>query len=155
MAEDRKGEGRVGRGITDHVFVDVDGTLLVWPTKPGGASAGEVEAAYRNVNALSSRSPALVIAEDRHLVPRVNWDLVEELEAWAARRNGTIVIWTMGGTSHAELAMRCCDWDRGEDAFPKVRCIAKPDVMVDDAKHEKWTARHRVIQPHEFKCPRD
>jgi len=140
---------RAGRGITDHVCVDVDGTLILWATGPGSCTEAEVAAATRNISAIAERRAEEIPAEDRHLVPRVNWPLVEELKKWANRRDGTIVIWTMGGPKHAELAMMLCGLDMGY----RVECIAKPDLIVDDAGHDKLFARHRAVLPHEFKCP--
>jgi len=149
LAHNQTGEGRVGRGITDHVYVDVDGTLLLWPTKPGGATGGELAAAHRNISAIADQKPEDIPAADRALVPRVNWPLVEQIKAWANRRNGTIVIWTTGGSEHAELAMMLCGLDMGY----LVVCVGKPDLIVDDAHHDKLFARIRAVLPHEFKCP--
>lgn len=88
---------KVGRGETNHVFVDVDGTLLIWPTRAGSPLPGET--------------------------PMVNLPLVAALRRWAAA-GGRIVIWTMGGLAHAEMARQLC----GLDAI----CIPKPDLVVDD-----------------------
>lgn len=90
---------KVGRGETDHVFVDVDGTLLIWPTNPGAPRPGEV--------------------------PTVNTRLVAMLKE-AQRRGLKVVIWTMGGQAHAEMARRLCGL---EGAI----CIPKPDIVIDDA----------------------
>lgn len=142
MANDFTGQGRVGRGITDHVCVDVDGTLLLWPAKAGSARPEEVAAAYA------------YLAGDPHdlaLLPRVNHELVAALDKWRARRKGTIVIWTMGGWMHADMARRFVGW--GHLRPPEVVCMGKPDLIIDDAGHDKLFSRHRAIFPHEFKCP--
>lgn len=151
MATNRTGEGRVGRGITDTLCVDVDGTLLLWPTKPGGATPSELAAAHRNVAALADRTPALVRYEDRDYVPSVNWPLVDAIKSWYDHRSDAgasprIIIWTMGGSAHAALAMMCCGFDMGY----MVECIGKPDLIIDDAKHDKLFASHRAVLPRDF-----
>lgn len=78
MAANKKGEGRVGRGLTDTVYVDVDSTLLMWPN---GVNNG---------------------------APVINVRLVAELLKWRKGRAGTIVIWTTGGKAHAEKAAQLC-----------------------------------------------
>lgn len=68
---------------TGTIFVDVDGTLLLWPTVAGAPRPGEV--------------------------PTVNQPLVDAIKRWlyadTARR---LVIWTMGGTEHAVMAATIC-----------------------------------------------
>lgn len=79
MATNKKGEGRVGRGLTDTIYVDVDSTLLMWPN---GVDVG---------------------------APIINSRLVIELLKWrAGRPGGTIVVWTTGGKAHAEKAAQLC-----------------------------------------------
>lgn len=78
MAANKTGEGRVGRGLTDTIYVDVDGTLLGWPL---GVNNSE---------------------------PIINQRLVSELLKWRERRNGTLVVWTTGGKKHAEMAAAKC-----------------------------------------------
>jgi hypothetical protein len=89
---------KLGRGETGHVFVDVDGTLLIWPTRPGSPRPGET--------------------------PSVNRPLVDALKRWTAT-GGRVVIWTMGGIAHAEMARELC-------ALDAAVCMAKPDIVVDD-----------------------
>lgn len=83
MAADKQGEGRVGRGITDHLYVDVDDTLFM------GNGSGPV---------------------NWPLVEEIKkWYSQRE----AAGAEPCIVIWTMGGAAHAEEAMMKCDLDMG------------------------------------------
>lgn len=84
MAKNKTGEFRVGRGLTDHVFVDVDGTLLDWR----GAVCGTWEAK-----------------------PTINQRLVAELKKWKEKRGGTLVVWSTGGPSHAKRAADYCGLD--------------------------------------------
>lgn len=142
MGQDRTGNFRVGRGVNDWVYVDVDGTLLLWPTDPGSPLPREVEAARRKAYGLN-----LAPGTEAYL-PRVNTTLVNELLRWAAKRKGVVAIWSMGGAEHATLARKLC----GLDNFSWVICLAKPDMMVDDgARH--LMAKHPVVLPGDFKCP--
>jgi hypothetical protein len=104
-------------GRTNHVFCDVDGTLLIWPTLPGSPRPGET--------------------------PRVNTALVEALRAWQARTGGQLVIWSGGGAKHAEMARELC----GLFAI----CLAKPEVMIDDAEPALLMKKLRAIKPEKFK----
>lgn len=106
---------KLGRGETNHVFVDVDGTLLIWPTTPGSPRPGET--------------------------PAVNADLVRRLKSWQAR-GMRIVIWTMGGVQHAELARDLC-------GLAGALCIAKPDIAIDDAG-DGFKRKLPVVLPAEF-----
>lgn len=108
----------MGAGLTNHVFVDVDGTLLIWPTRAGSPGPGEV--------------------------PKVNQPLVDQLKAWKVKTGGTLVIWTRGGTAHAEMARKLC----GLDAI----CVAKPEVTIDDADAPLLAKKLRIVKPHEFKA---
>lgn len=126
----------VGRGETNHVFVDVDGTLLVWPTKPGSPHSLELEAARR----FARGEPLSALQAAR--LPRVNAELVRALKLWQEQTGGTIVIWTMGGRAHAELARTLC-WLDG------AVCIAKPDLAVDDAG-EAFRKKLPVCLPGDF-----
>ena len=138
MGKNRTGDYRVGRGITDHVFVDVDGTLLIWPTKGGGATGNELSA---------FRTACTGGQCDARLLPKVNVALVSELQEWQRRRNGRIVIWTMGGPDHANMARVFCGLE-GD-----VLCIGKPDLIVDDAGQALIAKKHRVVMPQDFRCP--
>lgn len=100
----------VGRNETDHVYVDVDGTLLSEPNEHG--------------------------------VYGVNWRLVAKLKKWMAA-GGKVVIWTMGGVHHAEMARGLCGL---EGAI----CVAKPDLMIDDASAKFFWKKHRIVLPDEF-----
>lgn len=144
MGANRTGEGRVGRGITDHVYVDVDGTLLLWPTKAGSPKPIEIEA-LRCVLAGGS-------APREHL-PAVNTRLVVQLTQWYFKRVAAdgvpvLVIWTMGGPPHADMARRWCNFD----TRMHIMCVGKPDMMVDDGG-ARFLPKHPVVLPHEFNCP--
>lgn len=86
---------KIGRGETNHLYVDVDGTLLIWPTNPGSPRPGEQ--------------------------PRINVELVECIKRWQSVSGGQLVIWSMGGVKHCEMAAELC-------GFIGV-CIAKPDLI--------------------------
>lgn len=102
-----------GRWVTNHVFCDVDGTLLLWPTVPGSPQPGET--------------------------PTVNVELVEALRAWKRESGGTIVLWSRGGTAHADMARALC-------AIEAV-CIAKPDLMIDDADPMLLKKKLLLVKP--------
>lgn len=106
----------LGRGETNHIYVDVDGTLLIWPTVPGSPRPGET--------------------------PRVNKQLVRRLKDYQARYGAQLVIWTMGGTKHAEMARERCGLDGAI-------CIAKPDLAVDDAG-DGFKKKLPVVLPADF-----
>ena len=133
-------DGKVGRAITDWVYVDVDGTLLLWPDEPGHPTKEQTE----NLKKWWNGKPY-----NEKLLPKVNKRLVEELEKWQKRRNGTIVIWTMGGEEHAQIALHMTKLISGA-----VRCMAKPDLMIDDGQRHLM-AKHPVVLPSDFKCPDD
>lgn len=101
---------------TNHVFCDVDGTLLIWPTKPGSPRPGEV--------------------------PQVNRRLVTEIKRWQQRSNGILVIWSRRGLEHARMAMNLC----GLDAV----CVAKPDIMIDDADPMTFRKATLLCTPQQF-----
>lgn len=139
MAKNRTGEGRVGRGLTDHLYVDVDGTLLIWPARGGGATHAETMAARK-----LWRDEPLTEEERRHL-PVINAELVRRINAWqAARPTGTLVIWSLGGTEHAKMARDLCGFPSGTP------CIAKPDLMVDDAAGETFAKKFPMVHPDAF-----
>ena len=75
---------KIGRGETNHLYCDVDGTLLIWPTKPGAPQPGEI--------------------------PKVNAELVANVKAWHKDSGGVLVIWSMGGPAHAVMARDLCEF---------------------------------------------
>lgn len=90
------------------VFVDVDGTLLLWPgdkpgrpPRPGDTGHGEE--------------------------PTVNEAVVARVRELHAQ-GYQIVLWSSGGAFHAQDASRRCD------IRPLVHAhVAKPSVIIDDA----------------------
>lgn len=146
MGQNLAGGGRVGRGITDAVYVDVDGTLLLWPTVQGSPRPEEVRNAQDKVLG-RPHTPVML--------PTINRRLVAELHRWYISRAAhggkpLIVIWSMGGHDHAQLAADLCD-------FPKamrVCCMPKPDMMVDDGA-AIFFKKHPVTLPDLFTCPKE
>lgn len=110
---------KLGRGKSDHLYVDVDGALLIWPTNPGAPQAGEV--------------------------PKVNDRLVAEIKSWLLLDNkNSLVIWSMGGAAHADMARRLC-------GFENAICIRKPGLAIDDNLFVWGKRKLDVVLPHEFK----
>lgn len=128
---------KVGRGETNHLFVDVDGTLLIWPKTPGSA-----EGVVRT-NAIAARAGE---PHDTAILPKVNKRLVEQLRAWHAA-GGVIVIWTLGGKAWAEMARDFC----GLQGLERVICMAKPDLAIDDNPHLWGEGSVLVVAPDAFK----
>ena len=132
---------KIGRGETNHLFVDVDGTLLSWP--PPGRPGGPTEEQRKNARAYL-RSEAFEAA----WLPKVDTVLVENVRQWHKASGGTLVIWSMGGAEHAAMARDFC-------GLPLLRvvCIGKPDLAVDD-NPLVWS-KHRldVVGPGEFRVP--
>jgi hypothetical protein len=95
----------------------VDGTLLMWPTKAGAPRPGET--------------------------PTVSTRLADELRRWQKESGGQLVIWTKGGTAHAEMAARLA-------GIKGAICIAKPDCFIDDASPEKLMRRFSYCSPSSF-----
>lgn len=62
MAHDKQGEGRIGRGLTDHLYIDVDDTLLKGLTREvlSWAFVDAVKAWYRQRHDHGA-SPVIVI----------------------------------------------------------------------------------------------
>lgn len=96
-------------GLERAAFVDVDGTLVLWPAPdvgrvPRGGEAGTGEA------------------------PVVNAKLVERLRA--LKRDGwEIYVWSRGGTKHADRAVAYCGIaDIVEATLPK------PSRLYDDSR---------------------
>lgn len=147
MGANQCGEGRVGRGITDAVYVDVDGTLLFWPTSLGGPTPQELR---------NARDKCAGLPHTPGMLPRVNTRLVGELHRWYVTRvskggSPVIVIWSMGGRQHALMAVTFCDFP----AAMHIRCLPKPDCIVDDGGGALLFKKHPVQLPHEFMCPED
>jgi len=91
------------------LFVDVDGTLLLWPGKPGRVPR-HGEPHYGEP-------------------PTINSPLVDALYAWKAVSPGRfLAVWTRGGAEHARMAVALCAINAIVDV-----CILKPDAFVDDA----------------------
>jgi len=92
------------------LFVDVDGTLLMWPGKAGRVPRkGE---------------------EHYGEVPNINRAMLETIyEAMTAGRQ--VVIWSTGGTDHAKMAATLCGLVIGP-LDEEVTCIGKPNVCYDD-----------------------
>lgn len=132
---------KVGRGETNHLFVDVDGTLLVWgaPGRPGAPTSSQRH------NALAALSGDF---HDPELMPTRNERLVEQVKAWH-RSGGTLVIWSMGGPAHADMARRLCGF--GEE---RVLCIGKPDLAIDDNPAVWGKGSVLVTAPDAFTAPR-
>jgi hypothetical protein len=143
------GQGRVGRGATDWLYVDVDGTLLLWPTDPGAPRFEEIEETRKWIE--NPMDPKINSA----LVAKINVGLVAAILVWLAERRlhggePKVAIWSMGGQDHAALAFRMC-FARVQIERNDFVCLAKPDLMVDDgARH--LMAKHPVVLPHEFKA---
>lgn len=108
---------KIGRGETNHLYVDVDGTLLIWPTVAGSPRSGET--------------------------PKVNEALVDCIKRWLKVSKGRLVIWSMGGPEHAELAATLCGFDT-------CICIAKPDLVIDDAAHKLFMPKFPGMLPEAF-----
>ena len=147
MGANQQGEGRVGRGITDAVYVDVDGTLLLWPTVQGAPSPEELR---------NARDKVLGLPHTPSMLPRPNARLIAELHRWYVTRiakggSPVIVIWSMGGRAHALMAAELCDFPRAMH----IRCMPKPDCIIDDGGPALLFKKHPVLQPHEFTCPED
>lgn len=114
---------------TPVVYVDVDGTLLLWPGKagrvprPGEAGHGEL--------------------------PTLNQPLIDALKRW--HRDGKVlVLWSRGGTEHCRFAAKLCGLD--PDA-----CLPKPKLAIDDGPRSVTAGEDRgfvVIGPHgEYPLP--
>lgn len=90
------------------VYVDVDGTLLIWPGSDPGRMPLFGEHGYGQQ-------------------PTINRELVEQLKKWKkSGPDNTLVIWSRNGTKHAFRAAAACELTA--DA-----CLPKPDVAIDDS----------------------
>ena len=103
------------------ICVDVDGTLLIWPTVPGSPRPGET--------------------------PKVNAALVAALRRWKqANPSRVLVVWTMGGAEHARMAVKVagigdlCNF-----------AMAKPVAFIDDAPADLLKRKRvNVVHPDAF-----
>ena len=108
------------------VYVDVDGTLLIWPgPKPGSAQ--------------------------KDVTPPVNEKLIEALRRWKNYRRvaglepGFLVVWSRGSQAHIDWAIALCRIDDIVDA-----AVRKPDMAIDDALDMRWfTKRTHWRSPYE------
>lgn len=132
---------KIGRGETNHLYVDVDGTLLVWP-KPGNPG-GPTDAQKANAWAYLRGE-----AHDAAVLPTINAQLVSRIKDWHARSGGNLMIWSMGGSYHSELARRFCGLEH-----ERVFCLAKPDLAVDDNPLVWSKRRLDVVGPNDFTVP--
>lgn len=74
--------------------------------------------------------------------PTINQPLVDALRAWQAKSGGRLVIWSRTGQAHAEMAGKLI----GLDAL----CLAKPDLMIDDADPFMLKKKLLVVKPGQF-----
>ena len=114
-------KNHLGVYIERTVYVDVDGTLLIWPgPRPGRVPRkGELEFG---------------------LPPAVNTKLVKRLRDSGAQ----IIIWSRGGEAHAEYAARFCGLDDIVTA-----CLTKPDLIVDDGQLEQKRLPTLFVGPYD------
>lgn len=111
------------KGETPTIYVDVDGTLLIWPGK-AGRPPREGEAGFGEI-------------------PKVNAPLVEALRRW--HRDGKVLVfWSRGGTKHCEFAAQLC-------GLKPNACLPKPRIAIDDAPRTVTAGEpkgFRIIGPH-------
>ena len=74
--------------------------------------------------------------------PTINQRLVNALLAWQQKSGGQLVIWSRTGLDHARMCARLV----GLDAI----CLAKPDMMIDDADAALLVKKFRVVKPEQF-----
>ncbi len=103
------------RDFSNHktIYVDVDGTLLLWPGGRPGRVPRKGESGFG--------AP-----------PAINEKLVNALKLWKLAevdQGRTLVIWSHGGRVHAELAGRLTGLSQYVDAF-----LPKPRLWIDDHK---------------------
>jgi hypothetical protein len=91
------------------IYVDVDGTLLLWPWRKPGVVPRQGEDGFG-------------------LPPTLNTILIETLRKWH-RGDRTLVLWSFNGGEHAKMAASLCNLN--PDA-----CLPKPRAIVDDT--HKW-----------------
>lgn len=113
-------------GETPAVYVDVDGTLLLWPDRPG-------------------RVPRP--GEPGHgKPPTINKALADALRAWH-RGGRCLVLWSRGGKAHCEYAAQLC-------GLKPDACLPKPRVAIDDKPITVTAGEVKrgfvVVGPHNF-----
>jgi len=105
------------------LYVDVDGTLLIWPQPDP-----------------SRPPPAPLIPYDR---AEIDHEVVRALRRWkAANPDGQLIVWSMRGRKHAERAVGVCDLADVVDLV-----LAKPGTMIDDAPWLVWFRDMRLLAP--------
>lgn len=67
MARDKTGDFRVGRGLTDYVFVDVDGTLIDWRGMPAGSWDNAPTVNSRCLDAICIAKPDIAVDDGLNL----------------------------------------------------------------------------------------
>ena len=87
------------------VFVDVDGTLLLWPGERPGRVPRPGEPGHGQP-------------------PAINRGLVDALKAWHGDGR-VLVIWSRGGIDHCRMAAQLC-------CLKPDACVPKPDAAIDD-----------------------
>lgn len=93
------------------IYVDVDGTLLLWPGGRPGRVPRRTEPGFGESPAINSALVASLI----------EWKISEVAEG------RTLVVWSHGGRGHAELAGRLTGLTPYVDAF-----LPKPRLWIDD-----------------------
>lgn len=86
------------------IYVDVDGTLLIWPEPNPGVRQPGVE-------------------------PEIHWDLVRVLRKWKQEfPEKELIIWSANGKKHAQKVTHLCGLQHYVDAF-----LTKPSMCIDDS----------------------
>lgn len=101
------------------IFIDVDGTLLFWPGKPGRVPR-RGEAGY---------------GKD----PEVNRALCDKIIDWH-RQGCHITVWSTGGEDHAKWAVNFSNMS----LYVNHIC-SKPQLVIDDNKN--WSKRMILQSP--------
>ena len=103
----------------DNLFVDVDGTLLIWSGDHPG------------------RAVKFPNEQIDYTQATINVDLVHELRVWIEGdlNNRRLYIWSVRDIPHCEKARALC----GLQMYPTVEVIPKPGAMIDDSY--KWLDR--------------
>lgn len=94
----------------NYVYIDVDGTLLLWDKKQG-------------------RVPRGVLIEDLRKFCTINYTVVEYIERKFSE-GSIICIWSKGGRFHSKMAAsrEFCDIEKYVSFY-----LQKPSVIVDDS----------------------
>jgi hypothetical protein len=88
------------------IYVDIDGTLLIWPGQKSGRPPRRNEELYG-------------------VPPSVNEKLANALREWH-KSGKSLVLWSRGGADHCRKAAKMCRLE--PDA-----CLPKPYATFDDA----------------------